>query len=255
MAKHENLVVPSLAAASAAEQAGLLAQLERERRWYYRHRRFKTNADILQAAQAGDLRFVSPDANTMPVGRFHDPALFERFPPYLLPDSLLAVRAMGRLWRQRLEAQGIRQRGLRLAITSMARSEAAQALLAEDPTKLAVAAELSTHPTAGPYDTDASGYYLQLPDRLISIVHPDRPDPEVINRTLSGASSRPYVRDIRKDLFDPRVVDTFVGLADEMHRAGDINRVLEFKGTSNQCVHIAPNPSASWDNYELLQTA
>lgn len=235
--------VPSIAEALPGERAELWDRTARERAWYSGWPRFATNADILVAAHEEKLTFVHPDANAMPIGRLRNPELFEEFPPYLLKGSALALRALGGLWRRELEDMGVTGNHQRLAVTSLSRSTEMQNRLVADPAKLA--SPDSTHCAAASFDIDASGYYQFDSDGLLlSIISPDRDMQAVqeINDDLTRRVSFPTMTHQTSRGFDARVIDALLNITDILHRQGVINRIVEYEGTGNQCLHIAPNP-------------
>ncbi len=236
---------PSLAAPSPRELQALRANTARERAWYASHPRYGTNEDILAAARGGTLVFVNPDRNSTPVGRFRNPEFFHRFPPYLLPSSELALRAVGRLWRHELEEQDILLPKVRLAVTSMARSDEVQQELVR---RGKLADPESTHRSAAAFDIDASGYYMYDASRqLVPVVHPgrDKAGRQEVTRLLQAEVEWKYDTPTGAFIYDQRVPDALLRVTDRLHEMGAINRIVEYVGEPNQCVHIAPNPAAT----------
>jgi hypothetical protein len=238
--------IPSFIHANPAQRRELVELTARERQWYANHPRFQTNGDIVAAAAQkwrGPLRWIHPDNNVEPIGRLRNPELREIFPPYLLKSSAVALKAIGRAWRRELIASGINQPELRLAVTSLARSQEMQDKIVADPGKLAVSD--STHIVAAAFDIDASGYYIKDRRGLVSITHPDRSKfkEAIISGRLRGMVSHPYSSPPTSEVFNPAVIDALVNVSGRLHELGLINRVLEYTDTPNQCVHIAPNPT------------
>lgn len=245
----ENSTIRSLAKASHQERHEIFQLTARERRWYAGHPRFATNEDILKAAFKGKLRHVNPDDNLLPIGRLRNPELFPVYPPYLLPESLLALKAIGRLWRSELLEQDMVAPKVRLAVTSLTRSEVTQKNLVEDPTKLASPG--STHCAGAAFDIDAAGYYHIIPDGAASVVDPrrDRQAVQEIGQTLMEKVTQAYIPPETSLDYDPRITDMLVAVTDSLHEAGVINRIVEYQdnATGNRCVHIAPSPDFRLD--------
>lgn len=238
--------LPSLIDASTIERQELDALTAREKGWYSTYPRFATNDDILHAARGfrSRLKIINPDRNLMPIARLREPELIHEFPPYLLKESAVALRAIGQAWRERLEQTRLHVPEARLAITSMARSVAMQNKIVNDPTKLAT--PNSTHTAAAAFDIDASGYYIFGPDGLTSITHPgrDRMKTYLIQGRLMKKTKNSFGMPQSNEPFRPTLIDALLEVADTMHQTGQINAIVEYAGTPNQCLHIAPNPEA-----------
>jgi len=244
-----------LAAVDQDELQELGQKTAREREWYKNHPRFLTNAYIAVYASRGMLRRVRSDSNVVPTARFRNPNHQYTFPPFLLPASVLALAAVGRLWRQRLEESGIGRQDLRLAATSFARSEMYNAQLIADG---ALASQRSTHCVGAPFDIDASGYYTFTPDSGVqSVAHPDRQGSlELLAKQLGDRSSdNPYATRAANEPFDSRVTGALLLVAAELHADGIVNRIVEFSGTANQCVHICPNPEVTAEDWAAFGSA
>lgn len=254
------LVVPSLAVASEEELSRVDAETAREKEWYKDHERFSTSEDIFKAVYDGRLRFVHPDKNIELIGRMRNPALYDQFSPYLLPNALHAQKLIGQLWRKDLEKKGLYLPGApikdtRLAATSYTRSELKQGDILGDPTKLA--SKDSTHTAGGAFDIDASAYYVFTKDGLISVCHPKRPKAKIQEigqfimdnvdegeRYVSPKSNTPY---------NTVIVETLLGVAERLHKLGLINLFLEYKEPNNEynrCAHIAVNPDVDFSSFD-----
>ena len=235
----ETIVTPSLAVVDAAELALLTEKTRLENEWYAAHERFVTNDDIIRAAKLGELAWVGSNRDIAPVYRFRQPGNEHKFPPFLLPESAVAYRAIGRLWRERLNDEGINDPNYRIASTSFVRSEVTQAALVADGTKLA--SPDSTHCVGAPVDFDTSGYYWWSGDYgLMKVSHPGRDQKKAgeIGSMLGTANPTPEA----PITYDQRVMDALVGVLDDLHDQGLVNHLLEFEGQANQCSHVAPHP-------------
>lgn len=242
------LVIPSIANTDPEELRTLRAKTARERKWYRGYKSYATNADILAAHINGRLSKVEADDNVAPIGRLRNPELIQHFPPYLLPHSLVALRAIGGLWRTELQARGDDIPQARLAVTSVSRSSKMQVELVNSGK---LAERESTHPFAAAFDLDGSGYYIEHPEYgLVPVVHPDRPRQAMALAAdkLKQTVSQPYQTPEIDVVYNPNVIEALQAVTDRLHDLGMINRILEFAGTPNQCLHIAPNPNASFGN-------
>ena len=155
------------------------------------------------------------------------------------------LRSIGSLWRTELVGKGIANPRLRLAVTSLTRSQEYQAAIVSDERKFA--SPDSMHCVGAAFDIDASGYYVASEGKLLSVTHPDRDASVVarIGRALGSLSDEPYVLPRAPIEFDERVTDALVTVANRLHESGIISRILEFAGTDNQCVHVTPRPTSS----------
>jgi hypothetical protein len=246
------LIVPGLAETVPQELQELPAKTARERGWYAGFPIFETIEDIMAAAQKGELAIVNPNKNFSPIGRLRNPELFQRFPPYLLPSARHGLEQVGRLWRAQLQAGNIYAPETVLAVTSLVRSNEAQ----QDLVRFGKLADPeSTHRTGGAFDIDASGYYVQDPEAgLISVVHPDRNRRGMrqVAGILKGEVDRQYDMPEAPSAYDPRLADTLLTVTERLHDSGFINRIVEFGGTANQCIHIAVNPDVHDSDWARL---
>lgn len=242
------LVLPSLAVASRDEQAALEAATAQEREWYAEHPRFATNNDIALAAACGTLAFVGATENMAPIARFRNPEKNFEYPPYLLPGSLEAYRAFGTLWRHELDERGINDDRYRLAGTSYVRSESYQRLILSDPRKLA--SPESTHCAGGAWDTDMWDYYwMENEGSFRKVTRHDR-DQTTVQAIADQLGNTPTL--VAPVEHNPEVLTAAIAVADRLHYAGLVNRILEFAGTSNQCLHTAPNPEVEPAEWQAL---
>lgn len=239
------LVVPSIAEAIPEEKASLADNVAREIDWYAGAKRYPTNSRIVSEMlhRTADLVYVSGDTNIALVARLRNDDRIEQFPPILTKNSAQALYSIGRMWRRQMVSSGVDDPSVRLAVTSLARSQEEQDIISSDPAKLA--AEFGTHPNAVAFDIDASGYYVA--DRqlgLVSIPHPDRPKKAVgnISAILKQGDAKAFDMPEPTQEYDPAVIDNLLELTDSLHKLNMINRIVEYVGTSNQCIHIAPNP-------------
>ena len=243
-----DMAVPSLAVATAQEKAALHELTRQERDWYSEHERFATDLDISRAAKVGTLAFVGVNRDIAPIARLRNRAKNLEFPPYLIPNSLNAYRAYGRMWRREIQEQGIDDDRLRLSATSFVRSEEKQAVIAKDPTKLAEAE--STHCAGGPWDTDAWEYYWLDDEHGLMKVTTRQRDPETVEEIASMLGTTPTP--VAPVPHNPEVVRAAIVVADRLHHAGLVNRILEFAGSPNQCLHMAPNPEVEAEEWQAL---
>ena len=246
MADRANLVIPSIAEADPEERAHIDELVAPELEWYRDYPSYRTNSSMVSAwvLRVADIRHVSVGPDIAPIMRLRNPDRIREFPPLLLPGVADALDGFGRAWRNKLEERGIKDPALRLAVTSLGRSEEMQQALANNPKKLA--AQDSSHTRLAAFDIDASGYYVIEPGiGLASCPHPDRPKEQVqnIGDALEKGDRHPTPTPISKRAYDPRVAEAALIVASEFHARGFINRVVEYPDTSNQCLHISPNPN------------
>ena len=180
------------------------------------------------------------------LARFDHP---EDYPPFLRAGSLRALQMIGQEWRQEARRLGVAET-VWLPITSFVRSEAYQAQLSAIPGKLALPAEDSTHPTGWPFDIDSSSHYVLEDGEVRSA---SRRDPAAI-KTINLALEAKYGRDSRHTklasahLYNPSVFRALHSVTDRLHAEGAINKVVEFPGTRDECLHIGVNPEAFSDS-------
>lgn len=255
--------VPGIAVATPEALRALPDQMAREIAWYGDKPRYATADDVEAdvASRNGRLVRVVPDTNIALIGRLCNPEYHREYPPYLLTVAAQAMRVFGIKWRAELVERGITRNEVRLSATSLLRTEEKQGRLFDDPTKLASAPDISTHPTGGAIDLDAAGYYIvSYGQGLVPVPHPDRPQAAVkaITEVLQEGTSKPYATpkprpDQLGAIYDPEVTDALVAVADRLHEKGLINRIVEFPDGPNRCVHIAPDPDAPWTSPNLAR--
>ena len=234
--------IPSLAKPSPQELQALRTNTAPEREWYKDWHVYKTNEAILAAARMGVLSMVETDRNLTLIGRMRNPSLHNRFPPFLLPNSRNALHVIGALWRKQLLEDGMEEPRALLAVTSLVRSDEEQ----QELVRLGKLADPeSTHRNAVAFDIDASGYYISDYELgLVPVVHPNRNQFGMrrIAAILQKESGVAYDAPESDYEFDPRIPTALLTVAEALHKSGVINRIVEFVGEPNQCVHIAPNP-------------
>lgn len=231
--------IASVAVATEKEKATLAYKTAPEEQWYKNHRVYRTNRDVLKAYMAGHLVVVRGDENILPIARIRNPNNVLKFPPFLLPNAHIGSIALGNAWRTRLVEYGINDPRYRLADTSLTRSDEMCQRIVQDPTKLAN--PRSTHRNGGAADKDASAcYWMDDDGKALKIVHPDRDRAamEIIGQQLDTGQPT----GVAPVQYDKRIFDALIEVADEMHEQGLINRILEFEGTPNQCLHTAFHP-------------
>lgn len=140
---------------------------------------------------------------------------------------------------------------MRLSLTSLVRTLSYQrALTGEDEPessqrKLALPAAQSTHPKilGGAVDFDRSGYYEGFGPNLTSVRLSGLEQHTAIKRELSarlGVTPSPHIADPSN--FNLDVPAALTVATEELHAEGLINRVIEFEGQPNECLHAAVNP-------------
>lgn len=226
--------------AGEADFAALDVELAPERRWYAHHPRYQTDSDIEFAFVQGRLVELPNDTNVRRLARFEG-ASRQQFKPYLTPNAVRFAQLFGELWRQELSLHyGIDDQRLRLAVTSMVRSQTYQDDLIRAG-KLASAD--TTHTTGNTLDFDGAGYYIVENGTVAAHGHPAR----ATQRTeiLDGLKTEYGEHDIRphyRDDYDPRVLQCARDVAFTLEQSGIINLVPEFTDTPNAVLHIATNP-------------
>lgn len=241
---------PHLAVASPAEKAALSTHTAREEAWYTGRTRFKEHADIESAVLAGKLIRVEENLNTTPIARLRNPDLVKEYPPFLSPGAYAGLRAVGRLWRERLHDYSVHEEELRLAVTSLVRSMAYQKELVKNPEVLAN--PNSTHCAGGAFDIDAAGYYWVRDGEVRKVSHPLRIQSaaKLIGTAIAGESDTPTQE--APVSYNERVVVALLDVTKELHDQGLINQIIEFEGSSNQCVHSAVNPEVEVEAWDQL---
>lgn len=246
-------VAPRLTKTDQVELDTIFALTAREREWYAAHPHFGSEADIADAFAEERIVEVGPDDNIMPIYRLR--TMPDEYPPYLLPSSAAAVGAIGRLWRSRLAVHDIDAPDVRLPITSMVRTELMQQALVKAGA-LAVAG--STHCAGAAFDIDASSYYMIAQDGLPLSVPDPRRDIEKAHKIADFLIARSPetgalpMRVADHGSFDSRITSALLVTTLELERGGYINRIVEFRKTPNQCLHIAPNPDVSADEWATM---
>ncbi len=233
-------VIRSFARSNEEERTRLNELLAPERAWYAGAERFATDHDVDLAIKAGRLVLVSDDNNLRRIGRFRLPE--HRHPAAAVtPPTLAAMQLFGQTWRAQLSLFDISQeRTLRLAVTSMVRSQAYQNKLVQ---ANALAVQDSTHCTGGAFDVDNSGYYRLVGSEVVAYGHPERVQQRAeLHRSIDNNLGR--LRDtIYHDDYDERVTQAALAAAKILGEQGLLNVVPEFQGSPNAVLHMAVNPA------------
>lgn len=227
-----SMLFQSYGQATPEDREKLDGQLKRERDWYGDEPRYGTNEEIENAWLHGDLVKVGATDDLQPIGRFYRES--DLYLPYLTPGAHRMVTDFGAMWRVVLWNDGLQEPPNRLSVTSMTRSQLYQnGLIARG----ALASPDSTHCTGNAVDIDVAGYYRIDPNgRPLPHGHPDR---QVKHRQISEKIGRASAE---LGHYDARITEAAIHVADLMHHAGIINRILEFPNTPNACLHLAASP-------------
>jgi uncharacterized protein YcbK (DUF882 family) len=233
-------LLPSLASPTEFELAVMDRALYRERQWYQDAARFQTKKDIKSAIKKRELILVEASKDLKPIARFN--ASLDGYTPYLTRNAYRASKAFGSLWRMVLAREyNIKDPSLRLAITSMVRTQKYQNILVENGR---FAAADSTHCTGNAFDVDISGYYsIQSKNQAISHVDPRRRAASAkIGQLIAQKVGEPLLHQAQSDHYDHRITEAALLAAEVLHEEEAINLIHEFKDTPNACLHIAVSP-------------
>ncbi len=215
---------------------------ELEREWFSDVPGFETNADILTAYEAGKLVKIGESANYRPIGRFLNPELHGTYPPFLPFAAHALLEVVSERWRQQANKLGVPE-DVRLAITSMTRSIAYQRNLVAGG-KLAVEDSSHTKVIFGAVDADLGGYYQGFGDDVtaVSLREPNLQAPISRLFTTELGATPAHPRLLGPAGFDPRVPEALLLATAEIYDIGAMNRLEEFAGTDNSCLHMVPHP-------------
>ena len=233
-------LLPSLASPSKTEYDAMDLALHREREWYKDSPRYLVKKDIKRAIRNNELAHLSESEDLKPIARFN--TSMDGFIPYLSPNALRVAKAFGCLWRVIMEEQyGIADPALKLAVTSMVRTQKYQDKLVAGGR---FASPDSTHCTGNAFDIDVSGYYSLIDnDTAISHVDPRRKAAgQRIGSLIAQSLGETFNAESHSGLYDKRVTESALWTAEVLYEEYDINRVHEFKDSPNACLHIAVNP-------------
>jgi hypothetical protein len=233
-------LLPSLATPSKTEYAEMDIALQREREWYKDSPRYLVKKDIKRAISNHELVQLSESEDLKPIARFN--TSIEGFTPYLTPNALRVAKAFGCLWRVIMEEQyGIADPALKLAVTSMVRTQKYQDKLVGSGR---FASADSIHCTGNAFDIDVSGYYSLVDnDTAISHVDPRRKAAgQRIGSFIAQSLGETFNAESHDGSYDKRVTESALWTAEVLFKEYEINRVHEFKDSPNACLHIAVNP-------------
>ena len=208
-------------------------QTEIERQWYGGQPVFDPPA-IAAAAKAGKLVKVEETANYLPILRFRNLDLEEKYPPYLSKPAKRLLDEMGRNWRKQAQAAGV-DGAIRLSVTSLTRSQEYQQIMREAG-KLAMAD--SPHTRGEAFDIDGAAYYQGK-----SPVNPRAGKQSRWERAFAKLDARlaaPQFLDYSQ--YDPRVHTILSEVLAAMAAQAKLNYVLEYPGTTNACFHVCRQP-------------
>lgn len=235
----------SIADVTDEELASMNAQLVRERAWYAGATRFQDQSDIWRAVQDGDLVRIESNENHHLIRRLRlpDGERPEGLDPFLTPNASILLNLYGSMWRERLESLGIEDPQLRLALSSLVRSQRYQDSIVA---KGRLASPDSTHCTGNTWDFDGCAYTRIDPEtgRALSIVSPAG------LAVRQAAIVKMYGKestDMTSEGYDEKVVLASYDVAHALQDRGAINLVSEFPGTHSAVLHIAGTPEDAFD--------
>lgn len=236
-------IIPGFASASPEELSSLDEKLVRERNWYRDKPRFMLDEDVEAAFLLGDLVEIHNTDDVRRISRFEGEGRNEN-KPYLTPRAAKMLEDFSGLWRVILWQEYHIQTGeTRLAVTSMARSQARQDAIVRTAGKLA--SPDSTHCTVNAVDIDASGYYSVWNDGLVEThMHPERAR-NLVGETTDRLRARfgdNGSNPTHAAVYDYHITEAAIRAATQMHETGSINLVHEFVDTPNATLHLAVNP-------------
>lgn len=242
------------AAAFEQEMDELIASTAIERKWTSESglQPFGSDAEILKAAARGQVVRVSEGVGFLAIQRQgnwtperSDPEHpFHYSPPYLRPEGASMLRYIGHAWAREMGWGWAHK----LPVTSMSRSLPYQGRLGETKGKLAIdpTTGLSTHLYGLAFDIDACGLYLSKNVSPLNYLAKDldnihsEADMDIYERFVA-ANPRMYDEDKSIVALGHTVL---LEILEKLAAKELINVAEEFAGTTNNCFHVAVNPSA-----------
>jgi hypothetical protein len=73
-----------------------------------------------------------------------------------------------------------------------------------------------------------------------------------IGQILRSKVSQP-VSYVHSHEYRPEIIEVLLGVVGFLQERDVINAIVEYKGTPNQCIHIAPNPTVDWGLHDLYR--
>lgn len=206
-----------------------------ERDWYADQQPFRNEQAIKTAAQNGELVKIEADHNFLPIMRFRNPDLHDKYPPYLRPEAKALLDEIGRDWREAMNQAG-KPEEIRLALTSMVRSEEYQ----EELLKAGRFAQPnSPHSMGEAFDLDSAGYYVgeQPMNPRVAVKDQFEAGFQKMSTRLKPKELADYAQ------FDPEVTLMLLTVLSQKMREGKLHFIVEFAGTENEIYHICRNPA------------
>lgn len=239
---------------SASDLGSLEEGLRLERDWYKDFSAYPDDESIKTAAGRRELvRCDGADAASLyrPNDRFLNPHPdFDMWQPVLSAQAAEGLNELSSRFAEHEFAESVGR--VLLPITSMTRSQAYQSELTSSG-KLA-SEHRSTHLFGGAFDVDLSGYYVEIDDSsgkgviAVSAGRPFKAIKAAYTRLKEQYPDSPHI----VEPIDPashglgyrsEISQAAVGILEEMHRRGVINRFREFEGDpQKECMHVAVNP-------------
>lgn len=223
--------------------------LQRELDWHQSSARFQTNDDVSEAFMEGRLIRVTPTDHFRPIARLLNPDLQETYPPFLTKKALKELKKVTKSWHKLVNKLDKQYKDLRVPVTSLTRSQKYQNGLV----KLGkFATPHSTHCTGYTFDLDASSYYLKQEDGTFKSVPDPRRNTGQTKKIIGNISKN--IREIAKDNqakfhttqssanYNQEITDLLIEAVKKRAKRGQINYVIEFKGTPNRVVHVCVKP-------------
>lgn len=218
------------------ELAELDKKIEIERRWHSSSKAFQDESEIISDTT---LVKVEPTDNYLPIMRFRNPDLHDKYPPYLLPAAKKLLDEVAERWRAAADQAGI-DREVRLSVTSLVRSVAYQK-------QITAAGKISaqtgsSHSYGEAFDIDAHGYYMG--ELAINTIPKEGHEPYREGFADLGIDTvPPPVGD--GNLFNREVFVILEKVLEKMQAEGKLHYIHEIPGTPSSAFHICRAPSYS----------
>lgn len=215
------------------ERAMEITKVERD--WYAGKTPYQDDEAVEEGIANGALVKVAGSPNYLPIMRFRNPDLHQKYPPYLSKNAKALLDEVGSAWREKMDARG-KPKEIRLALTSMVRNfEYQEELLKAG----RFAQENSPHTFGEAFDLDSAGYYVGE-----NPMNPRLAVKEQFEQGFQELSKRLKPKELA-DLkqYDPEITLLLLEVLTQKGYEGKLHYIVEFAGTENEIYHVCRNPA------------
>ncbi len=232
----KTIVLPSYELPSQGEIDQVIRDTAIEREWLKDALVYVDIKSIKDAFLSGRLEKINPEHNYLPIMRFRNPELNDKYPPYLDTQAKEVLNMIGDLWRTKMTESGFDE-GIRFSITSMVRSAEYQKSIVEAGK---LASQDSAHTYGYAFDIDARAYYFGE-DSISEVPLEQQRAYENEFKSFGIDTVESPIDKTRP--YDQRVMTILAEVLDDLQDKGLIHYLHELPGTQSSAFHVCVKPT------------